>query len=429
MTDRVFVDAPADVDLLDLDRWAREGAPHAWLAYRREHTPVWRHPSPGHHPGFWVVTGYDEVVALGRCPHVLSSDDDRGGVGGLGPGDELQAAFDQSRATAEGMERSLGRDVRQLLTIDPPEHTKLRKIVNRGFTPRQILKLEDRVRDTVDGLLAGPGPGASFDFTTTVSIPMPMRVIGDMIGVPRSQHQDLGRWSNEAVAATDLEYQAGPESTFNAVVSMFGLWDEVQAAHLEEPQDDLTTTLLDAEVDGESLSPLRFKMFLILLAVAGNETTRTAISHLVWELARHPEQWARLRQDPALIPTAVEEILRYASPVLYFRRNALDRLEVAGQHIEPGDVVSLWYVAANRDRARFADPDEFDVGRSPNPHVAFGGGGPHFCLGASLARLEIRVVLETLVERYARIEVVGPVERLRSNFLHGIKHLPVRLVP
>ncbi|HET7016921.1 MAG TPA: cytochrome P450 [Streptosporangiaceae bacterium] len=190
-------------------------------------------------------------------------------------------------------------------------------------------------------------------------------------------------------------------------------------------QEDLISVLMAATPDGSELSELRFRMFLFLLAAAGSETTRTAISHGVLALAEHRDQWHRLQQDPGLIPHAVEEILRWASPVLYFRRNVLQPLEVAGQAIEPGETVSLWYVSANRDETRFAEPGEFDVGRDPNPHVAFGGGGPHFCLGASLARLEVRVVLEELLSRYQAIELAGPVDRLRSNFIHGIKHLPV----
>ncbi|MGH9286548.1 MAG: cytochrome P450 [Acidimicrobiales bacterium] len=173
---------------------------------------------------------------------------------------------------------------------------------------------------------------------------------------------------------------------------------------------------------------MRFKMFLFLLALAGNETTRNALSHAVLALAERPDQWARLRDDRSLVGTATEEVLRWASPVLYFRRTALEAVEVAGEKIEPGDIVSLWYVSANRDESQFDRPDSFDVGRTPNRHIAFGG-GPHFCLGAGLARLEVRVVLEELAGRYGRIELAGPVQRLRSNILHGIKHLPITLAP
>ncbi|RTL07370.1 MAG: cytochrome P450 [Acidimicrobiia bacterium] len=180
-------------------------------------------------------------------------------------------------------------------------------------------------------------------------------------------------------------------------------------------------------MDGEPLSQLRFIMYLLLLVTAGNETTRNAMSHGVWAFAEHSEQWDRLREDPSLLSGAVEEVLRWASPLLYFRRNAVEDVEVAGQLVRAGDIVSLWYISANRDESVFADPFTFDIGRSPNHHVAFGGGGPHFCLGASLARLELRVLFESMLERYSRIELAGPPDRLRGNFLHGVKHLPVRL--
>jgi cholest-4-en-3-one 26-monooxygenase len=418
-----------DIDLLDLDRWAREGAPYDWFARLRDEAPVWKHPNQG--AGFWVVSGYDDVVALGRCPHVLSSDGQNGGVSGLGPGDEMDEGTQQMGAQAGIGGNPFVDDVAMLLTLDPPEHTAYRKVVNKGFTPRMIGALEEKIRSLVAGYLDATARGAPFDLVTEVAMPLPMQVIAEMIGAPRSMHADLARWSNEIIAATDPEYRTDDEfSQIRALLSLFQAFDEVREAHDGvEIVEDLTSVLLSAEVDGESLSEIRFKMFLFLLALAGNETTRNAISHGVMRLAQNPEQWQRLRDDPSLVPTAVEEIIRYASPVLYFRRNAIAPMEVGGQSIEPGDLVSLWYVSANRDASVFGPTaDEFDVGRDPNPHIAFGGGGPHFCLGASLARLEVRLVLEALLERYESIEQVGAEERLRSNFLHGIKHLPVRLV-
>jgi cholest-4-en-3-one 26-monooxygenase len=414
----------SDVDLRDLDRWAREGAPHAWFTARRREGPVYRHPTADGDPALWAVLGYDEVVALGRCPHVLSSDQDNGGVTGLGPGDELE----------ENLQRTL-REVgahatdaaKHLLTIDPPEHTAYRKIVNKGFTPRMIGQLEGRVRELLDVLLDVHRPGEVYDLVPEISMPLPIHVIADMIGAPAKDHRDLVRWSNEAIASTEPEYSTGPLSQLNAVMNLVQYFSGLRDEHRAAPQDDLITTLLDAQVDGEALSDSRFMLFLILLTAAGNETTRTAISHCVMELANHPDEWRRLKDDPALIPTAVEELLRYSSPVMYFRRNALEDMDVAGSTISAGDIVTLWYIAANRDEAYFDDPDRFDVGRTPNHHIAFGGGGPHFCLGASLARLEVRVLLEALVERYDTVELAGPVERVRSNVLHGIKHLPVVL--
>jgi cholest-4-en-3-one 26-monooxygenase len=374
-----------------------------------------------------VVSSYDDVVALGRCPHALSSAGELGGVGGLGPGDELWEVQERIGAQVGGAGVGAMRgEAAMLLTLDPPEHTAYRKIVNRGFTPRVVNRLEGHIRSLVDGYLDAV-PDGPFDLVEAVSMPLPMQVIAELIGAPRALHADLARWSNEAVAGTDPEYRSAEEgSQLGAVLHLFAAFSELKRRHEQEPADDLTAMLLDAEVDGEALSPLRFKMFLFLLATAGNETTRNAISHGVMELAGRPDQWERLRSTPALIPSAVEEVLRWSSPILYFRRNAVAPVEVGGATIEPGDVVSLWYVSANRDDARFDDPQRFDVARTPNDHVTFGGGGPHYCLGASLARLELRVVLEALVERYDAIEPAGPVDRLRSNFLHGIKHLPVR---
>jgi cholest-4-en-3-one 26-monooxygenase len=321
----------------------------------------------------------------------------------------------------------VGEVAKHLLTLDPPEHTAYRKIVNRGFTPRQIGLLEGAVRGLLVDLLDAHPAGEPFDFTTGVSMPLPVNVIARMIGSPPERDADLLRWSNEAIASTDPEYSAGPGSQLHAVMHLIQHFGVLRDERRTERQDDLISLLLDAEVDGEALSDARFMLFLVLLTAAGNETTRTAFSHAVVELANRPDQWARLRSEPALVPNAVEEVLRYSSPVLYFRRNAVDAMELAGRRIEPGDIVALWYAAANRDPAVFDEPDTFDVGRDPNPHVAFGGGGPHFCLGASLARLEVRVLLELLVERCDSIELAGPVERMRSNFLHGIKHLPVVL--
>jgi cholest-4-en-3-one 26-monooxygenase len=418
----------ADVDLLDLDRWARDGAPHEWFAARRREGPVYRHPSRGDDgPNVWAVLGYDEVVALGRCPHILSSDQNNGGVTGLGPGDEMQAAFDETLAATGVGPGAAAEAGKHLLTLDPPEHTAYRKIVNQGFTPRMIRKLEGRVRGMLDELLDAHPAGTAFDLVPGVSMPLPIHVIADMIGAPTADHDDLVRWSNEAIASTDPEYSSGPNSQLNAVMQLVQYFSGLRAQHEAQPADDLITTLLNAQVDGEALSNSRFMLFLILLTAAGNETTRTAISHCVMELANHPDEWRRLKDDPSLIPSAVEELLRYASPVMYFRRNALEQMDIAGSTVEPGDIVTLWYIAANRDEGHFDDPHRFDVGRTPNHHIAFGGGGPHFCLGASLARLEVRVLLEALVERYDTISSAGPVQRVRSNFMQGIKHLPVTL--
>jgi cholest-4-en-3-one 26-monooxygenase len=418
------------INLLDLDRWSMEGAPYEWFAQLRKEAPVWRHPSrDGAGPGFWVISGYDEVTALSRCPHALSSDQDNGGVIGLGPGDELQDSQDDIFERTGASTSDLGADAKFLLTLDPPEHTTYRRVVSKGFAPRVIALLRDSIRTLTAELLDANPAGEPFDLVPTVSMPLPMRVISDMLGAPREDHSKLLRWSNEAITGTDPEYRSGDDSMIIAILSLTDYFQTLYDQRSAQPADDIATILLQAEIGGQAMSPVRFKMFLLLLTAAGNETTRTAISRAVLAFAEHPEQFARLCDDPSLIPTATEEVLRWASPVLYFRRNAVAELEIGGQHIEPGDLVSLWYLSANRDDQHFSDPDTFDIGRHPNPHVAFGGGGPHFCLGASLARLEISVFLEELVRRYRAIELAGPVDHLRGNFLHGVKHLPVILHP
>jgi cholest-4-en-3-one 26-monooxygenase len=421
---------PADVDLLDLDRWGRDGIPHEWFEEKRRAAPVWHHPGPEGEPGFWVVSGHEQVVELGRCPHVMSSDEDNGGVTGLGVGDELQALLANSFETAAlGADDDGAAKIKQLLTMDPPEHTANRKLVNRSFTPRRIGALEQGVRELAGVLLDQQPTDEAFDFTTEVAMPLPMQVIGDLLGAPRDRHLDLLRWSNEVVATTDAEYGGGPDTQLIAGVYLARLFVEMREQQLSGERgerDDIVSVLATAEIDGEQLVPVRYALFLLLLATAGNETTRNAMSHGVWAFAQHPDQWDRLRADRSLLPTAVDEVLRWSSPLLYFRRNAVAPMEVAGEHIEPGEIVSLWYASANFDESVFDDPHRFDVARSPNPHVSFGGGGAHYCLGASLARLEIRVLLEEMLDRFDRIEVVGPVDRLRSNLLNGIKHLPVR---
>ena len=330
----------AEINLLDLDRWARHGAPFHWFALLRDVAPVWRHPSPDGGSGFWVVSSYEQVVALGKCPHALSSDVARGGVAGLGPGDELQTMQDQLGA-ATGFRDSP--ETAMLLSMDPPEHTGYRKIVNKGFTPRMISLLEDKVRGLANRYLDGRPAGEPFDLVTELSMPLPITVIAEMLGIPSARHADLARWSNEAVAGTDPEYRNDKAfSELQALVELLQAFDTLKQDRVDSPGDDIASVLLGAVVDGETLTPARFKMFLLLLLIAGNETTRNGISHAVLNLATFPEQWERLRQDPALVPSAVEEVLRVASPVLYFRRNVVADADVAGQTLAAGDLVSLW---------------------------------------------------------------------------------------
>jgi cholest-4-en-3-one 26-monooxygenase len=399
-----------DIDLISPDAFT-ERVPHEWFSYLREHAPVYRHPEPNGGPGFWVITTYDDVVALNRDWAANSSDQDHGGVVGLEeiePGD-----FEQGG--------------KLMLTMDPPDHTRYRKLVNRGFTPRTISALEPHIRELAAGIIDAAVARGTCDFVTDVAAELPLEAIAELIGVPLEDRHKIFEWSNRMIGSEDPEYMVSAEATSTAQVEMFMYAQQLADDRRVAPRDDIVTKLLEAEVDGDKLSEMDFNLFFLLLAVAGNETTRNAISHGLDALLQHPEQYELLVDDPSRVATATEEILRWASPVMYFRRNTTRDYDLRGEHIAKGDKVSLWYISANRDERVFDDPFRFDVTRDPNPHIAFGGGGPHFCLGASLARLEMRVLFEELVQRAPRIAPIDGAQRLRSNFINGIKHLPVAL--
>ncbi len=262
-----------------------------------------------------------------------------------------------------------------------------------------------------------------------VAAELPLQVIAQMLGIPFEDRHKVFEWSNRLIGSRDPEYAVSEDLSRGAAIEMFMYSGELAKRRLNEPRDDIVTTLLKADADGDRLSEMDFNLFFLLLAVAGNETTRNALSHGMNALIDHQDQYRMLVDDRALVPSATEEILRWASPVMYFRRNVTRDTELGGQRLKAGDKASIWYISANRDEEIFEEPFRFDIMRSPNEHVAFGGGGPHYCLGANLARLEINILLEELVKRVPAVERIGEVKRLRSNFINGIKHLPVRLTP
>jgi cholest-4-en-3-one 26-monooxygenase len=400
------------IDLLDRDRFT-EGIPHEWFTWLRENAPVHWHEEPGG-PGFWVITKLADVTACNRDAASFSSSQELGGVVGL----EGPLAAPPGTEAAGSM----------MLFMDPPDHTRYRKLVNRGFTPRMIAALETHVRELAGGILDQALAKRDCDFVVDIAAELPLEVIAEMLGVPREDRHKLFDWSNRMVGSEDPEYLVDQSLVAEAQIEMFMYAQQMAEQRRAQPKDDILTTLLQAEVDGDTLSELDFNLFFMLLSVAGNETTRNAIAHGMNAFLEHPEQYERLAADPdGLMGTATEEILRWASPVMYFRRNARQDVTLRDVTIKAGEKISLWYISANRDEEVFDDPFSFDVGRDPNPHIAFGGGGPHFCLGAQLARLEIRVLFEELVARVPRVEQLGEPDRLRSNFIGGIKHLPVRL--
>ena len=407
-----------DIDLLDRDRFT-EGIPHEWFAWLRANEPVFHHEEPDG-PGFWVISRHADVITCNRDAQSFSSDSDNGGVVGL-----------EERELSQ-MEKDQG-DAKIMLMMDPPEHTRHRKLVNRGFTPRMIGMLEPHVRELTGRILdeaIAKGADGGCDFVVDVAAELPLEVISELIGVPHEDRHKIFEWSNRMVGSEDPEYFTTEEKITEAQVEMFLYAQQLADARRDDPRDDIITTLLNAEIDGDRLSAMDFNLFFLLLAIAGNETTRNAIAHGMHAFLDHPDQWQLLVEDPAgRIDAATEEILRWASPVMYFRRNATRDVELGGQQIKAGDKLSLWYISANRDEAVFDDPYRFDITRDPNPHIAFGGGGPHFCLGAQLARLEIKVLFEELARRVPAPERLDPPDLLRSNFIGGIKHLPVRLTP
>jgi cholest-4-en-3-one 26-monooxygenase len=402
----------SDIDLLNRDRFT-EGIPHDWFTLLRREAPVYHHPEPDG-PGFWVITKYDDVVAVGRDGKTFSSDQARGGVVMLeGP-------------TADLGEMPPGN---LMLTMDAPEHTRYRKLVNAGFTPRRINALEPHIRDLTVGILDQVIEAGECDFVVDVAAELPLQVIAEMLGVPMEDRHKLFEWSNRMVGSEDPEYIVADAEIEAAQAEMFMYANELARERRENPRDDIVTALLDAEVDGDRLSEMDFNLFFLLLSVAGNETTRNSMAHGMLAFLENPDQYELLVKDPSLATPATEEIVRWASPVMYFRRNVTKDTEIRGQQIKAGEKVAIYYVSANRDEDVFEHPFTFDIRRDPNDHVGFGGGGPHHCLGANLARMEIRVLFEEMARRIPQVEATGEASHLRSNFIGGIKHLPVEFTP
>ena len=400
----------SDIDLLDRDRFT-DGVPHEWFTFLRREAPVYKHPEPGG-PGFWVVTKYADVVAVGRDAETYSSHQARGGVVGLEGTADDYGDFNQGGNL--------------MLTMDPPEHTRYRKLVNRGFTPRQMRMLEPHVRELTTRIVDDVNERGECDFVVDVAAELPLQVIAEMLGVPHEDRHKLFQWSNRMIGSEDPEFIVSAEEVQSAQIEMFMYANELAAQRRQEKRDDIVTALLDAEVDGDRLTEMDFNLFFLLLAVAGNETTRNSIAHGMRAFCENPDQYALLVEDPARAVPATEEIVRWASPVMYFRRNVTRDTELRGQQLQAGDKISIWYISANRDEEVFDRPFEFDILRDPNEHVGFGGGGPHHCLGANLARMEIRVLLEEMARRIPRIELADDPALLRSNFIAGIKHMPVK---
>src|SRR5262252_4003476 len=407
------------VDLTDLDMWAR-GVPYEQFARLRSEAPVAWSEEPDGGPGFWSVLRYDDIVAASRDTKTFSSSR---GISFEDPTDEDMAAR------------------RTIIDTDPPAHTKLRKILSGSFTQRAVAVYRHFVEGLTEEVLDTGLASEGFDFVDAVAKEVPIRVLARIMGLPGAgldQFIDLGDRliANTDPEITDVVWGRDDTDAYRRYPfrSPYGkqLWDlgrDIVRDRLRSPGDDLLSTLLRAEVDGDRLSETDLDNFFSILVIAGNETTRIAIAQGVLAFCEQPGQWDRLRADPALLDPATDEVLRWSCPTHFMRRTATTDTELGGAAVRAGNKVVLWYVSCNRDEAESADPDVFDVGRAPNRHRSFGRGGPHLCLGAHRARLEVRIVLAALARRVARFELAGEPRRIRSNFTNGLRELPVRARP
>jgi cytochrome P450 len=403
----------ADVDPLDLvdpERYARRGYPHdVWTRLRAEAPVAWFEP-PGLEP-FWAITKHADVVQIAKDPLRFSS----------AAGITLRPAgvvFPPSE---------------MVVMLDPPKHGPVRRVANKSFTPRAVRETRaDIERIAVEILDAATPPGAAgeLDFVERIAAPFPLAVIAWVLGVPSDEWGSLFRWTNEVIGKDDPEYRQPGESPGQTSKRARGelqayFWTLIDERR-REPRDDLVSELIRGEVEGKPLDGEQLVSYCELLVEAGNETTRNAISGGLLALSEHPDQWERLRGDPDVMPDAVEEILRWSSPISHFTRTATEDCEVRDTTIRAGEMVALYFASANRDEDVFDDPFAFRVDRRPNPHVTFGF-GEHFCMGAHIARVELATIFRHLVTRLEAFEVSGVVDRLSSITNGSIKHLPIRL--
>ena len=393
-------------DLLDLANYAY-GPPHALFRQLRAEDPVhWlAHPDGS---GLWAVMKYADVVHVSRDPATFSSY-----AGGT--------MVDDAPPPQLAMMRMM------MLNMDPPQHTKLRLLVNKGFTPSAVARLQQRVGELAARIVDAVASRGSCDFVAEVAGELPSYVIAELVGIPLDDGRRLYRLTERM--HTKAETADDHSALESAVAEMMSYSHTLREAKRARPGSDIASALLAAEVDGARLSDVEFDLFFMLLINAGGDTTRNLVAGGMLALIEHPEQWARLRAEPGLLPSAIEEMLRWVTPVVHFRRTATRDTVLRDRRIAAGDKVVIFYSSANRDEDMFADADRFDVARTPNEPLAFGGGGAHFCLGANLARLETRALFQQVLTRLPDLRLAGPVERLRSIFINGPRHMPVAFTP
>ena len=397
----------AEIDLLDHAHYTTTGPPHALFRMLRAEDPVHWHPEK-QGPGFWAITKHADVVRMSRDSATFSSS--------LGGTMITEATSDELL-----MLRLM------MLNMDPPQHTKLRLLVNKAFTPRMVAQLHDRIHELAGSIVNRVVERGACDFVGDIAGELPSYVIAELVGIPLDDGRDLYRLTERMHAAAPGE--AGRADVDAAIAEMMTYSNGIRAAKRAHPGSDIASALLAAEIDGEKLHDIEFDMFFMLLINAGGDTTRNLVAGGMLELIAHRNQYAQLTADRSLLPSAIEEMLRYVTPVIHFRRTVTRDTEIRGRALKAGDKVVMFYSSANRDEEIFERPDDFDITRAPNDHVAFGGGGAHFCLGANLARLEIRAMFEQVLTRLPDLQLDGPVERLTSNFINGPRRMPVRFTP
>jgi cholest-4-en-3-one 26-monooxygenase len=398
-----------DFDMLDAisNEAYRNGPPHELYTLMRREAPIAKHRGidPGSPTWFWAISRHADVIEVSRKFQMFSSA-------------KKGALVNQERPDLEV--------ARMMIDTDPPEHTRLRNLVNRGFTPKAMRLLEAHFREVAHRLIAEAKAEGTLEFVEKVSSELPLVAIAELLGIPYEDRRKVFDWSNRMIGSTDPDYSGGVDDAQLAAAELYMYANQMAAERRIEPKNDLVTTLI-SDHDGDQLTEHEFDLFVLLLSVAGNETTRNGISHGLLALIEQPGAWDALKADPSLVTSGVEEMLRWGTPVNNFLRTATGDVELHGVQIKEGDSVVMLYASANRDEDVFADPFRFDVTRNPNPHVTFGGGGPHFCLGFNLAKLEMRILFEELIAQVDSVALAGEVTKLRSAFIHGIKQLPVTL--
>jgi cholest-4-en-3-one 26-monooxygenase len=402
-------DIPPGFDFTDPDIYTTR-VPAEEFAELRRAAPVWwvaqRPGSAGFDDGgYWAVTRHADVLAISKNPDVYSSSENTA---------LIRFAEGTPRESIE-MQRII------LLNMDPPEHTKLRGIVSRGFAPRAIGSLRRALTDRAERIVATALETGTGDFVADVAMELPLQAISELLGVPQEDRSKIFSWSNRMIGYD--ERPADDDDGMVAATEILGYSLAMAEERRACPKDDIVTKLISAEIDGQQLSDDEFGFFVLMLAVAGNETTRNAIAHGMLALLDHPEQWELFKASRP--ETVADEIVRWATPITVFQRTATRDTTLGGQQVKAGQRLGLFYRSANFDEEAFADPGRFDIGRNPNPHLGFGGLGTHYCLGANLAKLEIELIFNAIADAMPDIALAGDPVRLRSGWINGIKHLPV----